>query len=148
MKIQDIMTKNPSCITPDSTVRQAAQLMKEEDVGLIPVVDNGTDRHLVGLVTDRDIAIRCVAEGKDGTCRVRDVMSSDDLATCSQDDSVDNVLEAMRVEKVRRIPIVDERGLLVGIVSQADVVLKTGDKHRAGDAISDISEPGGRHTQG
>src|ERR1044071_6625394 len=125
MKIQDIMTKDPSCVTANATVRQAAQVMKREDVGIVPVVDGQNDRHLLGVVTDRDIAVRCVAEGKDGTCRVRDVMSADDLATCGADDDVGNVMEAMRTEKVRRIPIVDERGFLVGIVSQADVLLKT-----------------------
>ena len=147
MKIHDIMTTNPSCVTPEATVREAARLMKTEDVGIIPVVDRAGDAHLVGVVTDRDIAIRCVAEGKDGTCHVRDVMSSDHLATCREDEDVDAAMDAMRTEKVRRIPIVDERGTLVGIVSQADVVRKTRDTHRAGETVGDISEPGGRHGQ-
>jgi CBS domain-containing protein len=147
MKIQDIMTRDPSCVTADATVREAAQVMKRENVGIVPVVDGQNERRLVGLVTDRDIAIRCVAEGKDGSCRVRDVMSSDELATCSQNDEVDNVMQAMRTEKVRRIPIVDERGALVGIVSQADVLLKTRDTNRAGETVEEISEPGGRHAQ-
>lgn len=145
MRIQDIMTRNPACVTPAATVREAAQVMLREEVGLVPVVEGNGDGRLVGVVTDRDIAIRCVAEGKDGTCRVRDVMSSDGLATCSQNDDVDVVLESMRAEKVRRIPIVDERGGLVGIVSQADVLLKTRDGARAEETIEDISEPGGRH---
>jgi CBS domain-containing protein len=147
MKIQDIMTRDPSCVTADATVREAAQVMKHEDVGIVPVVDGQNARRLLGVVTDRDIAIRCVAEGKDGSCRVRDVMSADDLATCNMDDDVDNVMEAMRTEKVRRIPIVDERGSLVGIVSQADVLLKARDTNRAGETVEGISEPGGRHTQ-
>jgi CBS domain-containing protein len=147
MKIQEIMTKNPSCVTPNATVREAARVMKEEDVGIVPVVDGDVDKRLVGLVTDRDIAIRCIADGKDGTCRVRDVMSSDDLATCSQNDDVENVMSAMRTEKVRRIPIVDERGSLVGIVSQADVLTKTRDTHRAGETVEEISERGGPHTR-
>lgn len=147
MKIQEIMTKDPSCVTPDATVREAAQVMKREDVGIVPVVDGQTEKRLIGLVTDRDIAIRCIADGKDGTCRVRDVMSSDDLATCSQNDDVENVMSAMRTEKVRRIPIVDERGSLVGIVSQADVLTKTRDTSRAGATVEEISEPGGPHTR-
>ncbi|MGE5102259.1 MAG: CBS domain-containing protein [Deltaproteobacteria bacterium] len=110
MKIQDIMTKDPSCVTPDATVREAAQVMKREDVGIVPVVNGDADKRLVGIVTDRDIAIRCVADGKDGSCRVRDVMSADDLATCSFGDDVEQVMDAMRTEKVRRITIVDERG--------------------------------------
>ena len=147
MKIQEIMTKDPSFVTPDATVREAAQVMKREDVGIVPVVDGQSEKRLIGLVTDRDIAIRCIADGKDGTCRVRDVMSSDDLATCSQNEDVENVMSAMRTEKVRRIPIVDERGSLVGIVSQADVLTKTRDTSRAGETVEEISEPGGPHTR-
>lgn len=147
MKIQEIMTRDPSCVTADATVREAAQVMKSEDVGIVPVVAGQNERRLVGVVTDRDIAIRCVAEGKDGTCRVRDVMSADDLATCKVSDDVDNVMDAMRSEKVRRIPIVDERGSLVGIVSQADVLLKTHDTNAAGETVEEISEPGGRHAR-
>jgi CBS domain-containing protein len=145
MKIQEIMTRDPSSVTADATVREAAQVMKRENVGIVPVVDGQNERRLVGVVTDRDIAIRCIAEGKDGTCRVRDVMSTDDLATCKVNDDVENVMSAMRSEKVRRIPIVDERGSLVGIVSQADVLLKTRDTSRAGETVEQISEPGGRH---
>lgn len=146
MKIQEIMTKDPSFVTPDASVREAAQLMKTQDVGVVPVVHGESDKRLVGIVTDRDIAIRCVAEGKDGSCHVRDVMSSDDLATCSESDDVDAVMQAMRTEKVRRIPIVDERGSLVGIVSQADVVRKARDGQSAEKTVERISEPGGRHS--
>jgi CBS domain-containing protein len=145
MKIQEIMTRDPSSVTADATVREAAQVMKRENVGIVPVVDGQNERRLVGVVTDRDIAIRCIADGKDGTCRVRDVMSTDDLATCKLNDDVENVMSAMRSEKVRRIPIVDERGSVVGIVSQADVLLKTRDTSRAGETVEQISEPGGRH---
>ena len=83
MKIHDIMTKDPSCVTPEASVREAAQVMKKEDVGIVPVVEGQSGRRLVGVVTDRDIAIRCIADGKDGTCRVRDVMSTDNIATRS-----------------------------------------------------------------
>lgn len=147
MKIQDIMTKDPSTVTPDASVREAAQVMKREDVGIVPVIEGRSGRRLVGVVTDRDIAIRCIADGKDGTCSVRDVMSTDDIATCRESDDVDNLMDAMRSEKVRRIPIVDERGSLVGIVSQADVLRKTSDTNRAGETVEHISEPGGRHTR-
>ena len=145
MRIQDIMTRNPACVTGDATVREAAQVMLREEVGLVPVIKGSGDNTLVGVVTDRDIAIRCVAEGKDGTCRVRDVMSADDLATCSQNDDVESVMGAMRAEKVRRIPIVDERGSLVGIVSQADVAMKAKNEGAVEDTLEKISEPGGRH---
>ena len=147
MKIQDIMTKDPACVTPEATVREAAQVMQRDDTGIVPVVDGQDDRKLVGVITDRDIAIRCVADGRDSNCRVRDVMSSGHIATCKLNDEVDNVMDAMRTEKVRRIPIVDERGSLVGIVAQADIVRKTRDGAQAEDTIEQISEPGGRHAQ-
>jgi CBS domain-containing protein len=142
MKAQDIMTRNPSSVTPDAPVREAAQLMRTEDVGIIPVVESADRSTLLGVITDRDIAIRCVAEGKDGTCSVREVMSSGDLTTCRADDEVDEVMNAMSREKVRRIPIVDERGGLVGIVAQADIVLKARNDSKAERTVEQISEPG------
>jgi CBS domain-containing protein len=146
MKIQDIMTSNPSSVTPDATIREAAQVMKREDVGIVPVIENQGEKRLLGVVTDRDIAIRCVAEGKDGSCRVSEAMS-DDPATCGPNDDIDDVMETMSVEKVRRIPIVDERGSLVGIVSQADLLRRGRDDSRAAETVERISEPGGRHNQ-
>lgn len=145
MKVQDIMTRDPACVSPDSSAREAAQVMLREEVGLVPVVDR--DNHIMGVVTDRDIAIRCVAEGKDGSCSVRDVMSSGDIATCKVSDELDSLMSAMRSEKVRRIPVVDERGGLVGIVSQADVVRKARDGASAGQTVGKISEPGGKHAR-
>ncbi|HEY9228045.1 MAG TPA: CBS domain-containing protein [Gemmatimonadaceae bacterium] len=146
MRIQEIMTRDPACTTPNATAREAAQIMLREEVGIVPVVKGDGDRQLVGVVTDRDIAIRCVAEGKDAlSCRVSDVMSADDLTTCTLNDDMETLMDHMRTDKVRRIPIVDERGGLVGIVSQADVVLKGRDTNRAGKTIEGISQPGGRH---
>jgi CBS domain-containing protein len=147
MKIHDIMTRDPSCVTPNATVREAAQVMKREDVGIVPVVDGNDSKTLVGVITDRDIAIRCVADGHDTTSRVGDCMSSGTLATCRENDDVDRVMDAMRTEQVRRIPIVDERGALVGIVAQADIVRKTRNDAKAEDTVEQISQPGGRHSR-
>ena len=140
MKVQDIMTGEPRSLTPESSAREAAQLMKEMDTGVIPVVESTSSKKLVGVVTDRDIAIRLVAEGKDADCRVSEVMSSGRLATCGPTDDVDRVMETMSREQVRRIPIVDERGSLVGIVAQADIVRKADDK-KAERTVEKISEP-------
>src|ERR1051325_2144364 len=112
MKVQDIMTGEPRSLTPDCSVREAAQLMKEINAGVIPVVEAGSKK-LVGVVTDRDIAIRVIADGKVAACSVSDVMSAGNIATCSPTDDVDRVMETMSREQVRRIPIVDERGTLV-----------------------------------
>ena len=146
MKIHDIMTRDPQCVTPDATVREAAQLMKSGDVGIVPVIDGQNTRTLVGVITDRDIAIRCVADGKDGTVRVRDCMTANKVSTCRENDDVDRVMDAMRTEQVRRIPIVDERGSLVGIVAQADIVRKASNDSKAENTIEHISQPGGRHS--
>jgi CBS domain-containing protein len=142
MLAREIMTANPSSVTPNTTAREAAQIMKSEDVGLVPVVESDSTRMLVGVVTDRDIAIRCIAEGRAADCAVSEIMSTDGLATCSPDDDVDDVMDAMGREKVRRIPIVDERGSLVGIVAQADVVREAPDDAKAERTIERVSEPG------
>ena len=147
MKIQEIMTKDPACVTPGTTVRDVAQLMQREDTGAVPVVDGGDTRRLVGMITDRDIAIRVVAEGRDGETRVSEVMSAGRMATVTADDSVDDAMERMADEQVRRIPVVDERGTLLGIVSQADVVRKAKDDSKAERTVEEISRPSGRHQQ-
>jgi CBS domain-containing protein len=138
------MTRDPRTVTPDRTTREAAQLMKEEGVGIVPVVEGAK---LIGVVTDRDIAIRVVAEGRHVDAKVRDVMSTKRLATCRPDEDVDVVMETMANEQVRRIPIVDERGSLVGIVAQADIVRKAGNDRKAERTVERISEPGGDHSQ-
>ena len=148
MKVQDVMTKDPACVTPGATIREAAQLMQREDTGVVPVVEEqGTTRMLVGVVTDRDIALRVVAEGRSADTRVSEVMTSNRLATCSPDDDVNAVMEAMASEQVRRIPIVDERGGLVGIVAQADIVRRADDDRKAERTIEAISQPGGKGHQ-
>jgi CBS domain-containing protein len=147
MQIREIMTVNPRCVTIDSTARDAAELMKREHVGIIPVVRSDGDKELVGVITDRDIAVRCVADGiEPSKCLVSEVMSGDSLATCNESDDIDDVVQAMQNEKVRRIPIVDDRKRLVGIVSQADVLRKGADVTAVHHAVSHISEPGGKHT--
>jgi CBS domain-containing protein len=140
MKVQDIMTGEPRSITADRSVREAAQLMKEINAGSIPVVEAGSKK-LVGVVTDRDIAIRVVADGKEADCCVSEVMTADNLATATPSDDVDRVMETMSREQVRRIPIIDERGSLVGIVAQADIVRKANDK-KAERTVEQISQPG------
>ena len=140
------MTKDPACVTPAATIREAAQLMQRENVGIVPVVEEKGTKRLVGVVTDRDIAIRVVAEGRDGGTRVSDIMSADRIRTCTPDDDVDDAMEMMADEQVRRIPIVDEHQKVVGVVSQADVVRKADSDTRAERTIEKISEPGGRHS--
>ena len=145
MKAQDIMAKDPRCVTPQTSVQEAASLMKAEDVGALPVVESESSKRLVGMVTDRDIAIRIVADGRDPrSTTVREAMSKG-ATTARAGDSVEDVMQVMGREQVRRIPIVDDHEELVGIVSQADVVRKASSDRKAENTVEKISEPGGRH---
>jgi len=145
MRAQDIMSKNPATVTPGTRVRQAAILMKDADVGIVPVVEDGGTKRLVGLLTDRDIAIRLVAEGRDpDTVEVRELMSPHPKSARADDD-VSKVMDLMGREQVRRVPIVDERGVLVGIVAQADIVIEARDDAKAERTVEKISKPGGKH---
>ena len=147
MKAQDIMTRNPSVVTPDSKLTEAARLMKEEDVGIVPVVESRGSKKLVGVVTDRDITIRHVAAGHDSAdCPVREAMSSG-LVTARPDDDVDDVMKTMGREQIRRIPIVDDRGEIVGILAQADLARDAKDEKRVEETVEKISKPGGKHAQ-
>jgi CBS domain-containing protein len=148
MKISELMTRNPCTVNPETPVSDAARLMKEEGVGIVPVVERvggaETRGRLVGVVTDRDIAVRHVAEGRGGDAPVRDVMSGG-VKTCRPDETVETVMALMAREQVRRVPIVDERGSLVGVVSQADLARKAKDAIRVEKTVERISQPGGNH---
>jgi CBS domain-containing protein len=134
--IHDLMTSNPSTIEPDKTVADAAKLMRDEDAGLIPIVEG---QKLAGTITDRDIAIRVVAEGKDPqSSTVRDVMTSR-LVTIDPDQDLDEALRLMAEHQVRRLPVVEEDGRLVGIVAQADIAKHTSDE-QTGEVVQQISQ--------
>ena len=148
MNISELMSKDPCTVTPDTPVSEAARLMKEEDVGMVPVIERvggaETRGRLVGVITDRDIAIRTVAEGRASDSPVRDVMSSG-VRTATPSDSVESVMELMGREQVRRVPIIDERGSLVGVVSQADLARKAKNEGHVERTVEEISQPGGSH---
>lgn len=144
MKARELMTRDPDVLTPDDTVARAAQLMRDGDYGLVPVVDDRSAKRLQGVITDRDIAVRCVAEGHDGTCRVEEHMTRDDLGTAREDDSEDQVMQTMQRRQVRRVPVVDERDCVVGIVAQADIALDARDEGEVEHTVERISEPAGR----
>jgi CBS domain-containing protein len=114
--------------------------MRDRDVGIVPVVEGNDGQRLLGVITDRDIAIRHVAEGHGGTCRVEEAMSRDDLVVARPDDDVDSVMRSMRERRVRRVPVVED-GRLIGIISQADLALDTSDDGEVGRTVESISEP-------
>ena len=134
--IRELMTENPRTVSPDQTIADAAKIMRDEDTGVVPIVD--AEQHVVGVVTDRDVAIRAVAEGKDGNTKVSDV-ASQDLVTVDPEQKLDEALRLMAQHQVRRLPVVEEDGKLVGIVAQADVA-RAGDDTRTGEVVEQISE--------
>jgi CBS domain-containing protein len=142
MKARDVMTENPDVVSEGESVRNAARKMRDLNVGLIPVVDDATTRRLRGVITDRDLAVRHVAEGHSEECTVGDEMSRDGLVTVTPDDSLDTVMSRMREGQVRRVPVV-ENGAIVGIIAQADLAVDTGSSHalEVERTIEKISEP-------
>jgi CBS domain-containing protein len=144
MRVCDIMTPDPACCTPDSTAQEAATLMKDHDCGSIPVVDNLEKRRLMGIVTDRDLAIRGLAHGKGPETRIRDLMTIAPI-TSAPEDEVEIVREVMVARMVRRVPVVDENGAVVGIVAQADIAREEGaaSDQEVGRIVEAISEPRG-----
>ena len=128
MKARDIMTANPSAVTPRDTVAHAAEIMRDLDVGIVPVVDDQSTMRLEGVLTDRDIAVRCVAKGHQAECRVSDHMTTDHLDVVRADADVRDVIAKMEADQVRRIPVVADGSRLVGIIAQADLAVKLGPK--------------------
>jgi CBS domain-containing protein len=140
-KCGDVMTREPACCEPGDSIQRAAQLMKTEDVGSLPVVESGASRTLVGIITDRDIAVKVVAEGRPAqTASVRDAMTQNPV-TVREDDDVNRALSAMADRKVRRIPVVDADGRLCGIIAQADIATRLHQDKTTGDLVEAISEP-------
>ena len=138
-KCKDIMTKDLVTATSENTVAEVARLMKTEDIGPVLIVDNEQSKTLVGILTDRDIVLKVIAEGKDANTRVGEVMSKK-LVTCRADDNVDVAMKAMAQYQLRRIPVVEENMRLVGIISQADLATRVNEPEKTGEMVKEISE--------
>jgi len=143
MKVHDSMTRDVQIAAPSQSVRDAARMMAELDVGVLPVGEN--DR-LVGMITDRDIVVRAVAAGHGPDTPVREVMSPQ-VQYCFEDQTVEEVTANMGDIQVRRLPVVDRDKRLVGIISLGDIAVQSGREQEAGVALSGISRPGGVHSQ-
>jgi len=139
---QEVMTREPACCEPGDSVQKIAQLMKNEDVGALPVVESRSSRKLVGIVTDRDIVVRVVAGGRAvENATARDAMTNGPV-TCREDEDVSKALSFMAERKVRRIPVVDAGGALRGIIAQADIATRIHKDKTTGELVEAISEPG------
>jgi CBS domain-containing protein len=139
-KCSDVMTRNPVCARPDDSVASVARLMKENDIGPVPIVEDNNSKRLVGIVTDRDLAIKVVAAGRDPqTTPVREVMTTN-VITCRDDDDIETALDAMSTQQLRRIPVVDDGNKLLGIIAQADIATRMDSPEKTGEVVKDISE--------
>ena len=142
MKVSEAMTRDVRLVEPVQTIREAARLMAEMDAGIVPVREGD---QLVGMITDRDIAVRAVAQGKGPETSIREVMS-DEVKYCFEDDDTDAVERNMADIQVRRLPVLNRDKRLVGILSLGDLAVR--DKAaKVGAAMAGISQPGGEHSQ-
>jgi CBS domain-containing protein len=143
MRVNEAMTSDVQIANPNQSIQQVAQTMAAIDAGVLPVGEN--DR-LVGIITDRDIAVRAVAKGLSPSTKVREVMSEGEVMYCYEDEDLEDVAQNMADIKVRRLPVLNRAKRLVGIISVGDIAVADG-PDSAGDAICGISEPGGMHSQ-
>ena len=141
MRAQEVMTENPACCTPQDSVQDAARKMVDMDCGWLPVVSDMESKEIVGVVTDRDLACRCLGEGKGADTRVSEVMSASP-SCCTPDSDLDEVERIMSERQVRRVPVVDQNNCCVGMIAQAD--LARADQESSRDVrrtVERISEP-------
>lgn len=138
---REIMTTNPECCLASDKVYTVAQRMQSEDIGLLPVVENHNSKKLIGIITDRDLAVRVVGASQDVTStQVGNVMTTNPVV-CQPGDSLDTTLEVMEKHQIRRIPVVNNDGQVVGIISQADVATRLDSTDEVGQMVEQISLP-------
>jgi CBS domain-containing protein len=136
----EVMTKEPVCCSRGETVERAAQIMKDESIGPVPVVETYEDKTLIGIVTDRDIALRVVADGLDPMTTSVETVMSRVLETCKESDDVHTAMDLMAEHQVRRIPVVNDSGQIVGIIAQADIATRLEDPENTAKVVEEISE--------
>lgn len=136
MKVRDLMTERIAKAEPDTTLEEIAMMMKTENTGAVPVVD---EDELIGIVTDRDIVMRCVAEGGDASEMTAEDIVSEDVETIDPDSDIGEALELMSRKQIRRLPVVDS-GELVGMLSIGDIAVKQGDQEESGSVLKDVSQ--------
>ena len=140
MFCKEVMTDNPVCCLPNEAVSAAARVMRREDVGAVPVINDEQKRQLIGIVTDRDLAIKVVAESRDpNQTNISDVMTSTIIA-CLERDDLSSAIKAMEEHQIRRLPVVDDDGRIVGIISQADVATRLREPEKTAEMVEEISQ--------
>lgn len=139
MKCSEVMTDNPVCCLPGDSVSQAARVMRREHVGPVPVISDEQPRELIGIVTDRDLAIKVVAESRDSNKTTVGEVMTNTIIACREDDDMSSAIAAMEEHQIRRIPVIDQGGRIVGIISQADVATRVHEPKRTAEMVEEIS---------
>ena len=139
-KCDEVMTKNPVCCLPNDTVAKVAQLMQRGNVGPIPVIENQQTQRLVGIVTDRDLTLKIVAEGRDAKSTKVEAVMTRKVVTCRAEDDLQKALDAMSKHQLRRIPVVDSDNKIVGIIAQADVATRLNQPGKTAIMVKEISQ--------
>jgi CBS domain-containing protein len=134
------MTKNPVCCQPNDTAAEAAKLMLKNNIGSVPVVENEQTKKLLGIVTDRDLALKVVAEGLDAKSTVVYVVMTGKVVTCLAEDDVQKALDAMAQHQLRRIPVVNDKNEVVGIIAQADVATRVDQPEKTAFMVKEVSQ--------
>lgn len=144
MRARDLMTPNPTVVTAEDSIPKAAQLMRNLGVGMLPVVDDLTSRRLIGVMTDRDIVVRCIADHGRSHCRVRDHMSGTPLVYVNEDAAVEEIGRQMEQFRVRRMPVVAPDLRVLGVITQTDLVRRVGhdDPALVQEIIERVATPG------
>jgi len=143
-KCSEVMTKNPVCCLPDDMATEAAKLMKSGNIGSIPVVENQQTKRLVGIVTDRDLALKIVAEGRDAKSTKVEALMTRKVVSCHAEDDLQKALDAMAENQLRRIPVVDNDNRILGIIAQADVATRVDQPEKMAAMVRDISQANGK----
>ncbi|MBN1438695.1 MAG: CBS domain-containing protein [Anaerolineales bacterium] len=143
-KCYEVMTKNPVCCLPKDTAAKAAQWMKRKNIGSIPVVENKKSQALVGIVTDRDLALKVVAKGRNAKSTKLEAVMTRKLVTCRAEEDLQKAMNAMSRHQLRRIPVVDNEYRILGIVAQADVATRGDRPEKTGVMLKKISKSGGK----
>ena len=143
-KCSEVMTKNPVCCLPNDSVAKAAELMKSGNIGSIPVIEDEQTQKLVGIVTDRDLTLKIVAEGRDAKSTKVEAVMTRKVVTCLAGDDLQKALDAMAEHQLRRIPVVDNDNKILGIIAQADVATRVDQPEKTAEMVKEISQAKGR----
>jgi len=141
MKCAHVMTTEIFCCLPTDSLEEVASVMQSEDIGPVPIVDDLESRQLIGIVTDRDIALRAVARGLDARKTTAEEVMTRTLVTCGAEDEIESALNLMARHQVRRLPIVDGGSRLVGMISQADLATRLNESEKIAEVVEEISRP-------